>query len=111
MPDGKQYTPFSKPYAGGEFSEKLAVLDDRFQRHVRDFDKLSNIIEELSEKVDAIKINVALIVDQRDTAKDRLSKWKTAGLSILTSLAIGLIIWLGHIAMVVQSAHLPAVGN
>lgn len=111
MEEKRQYAPFSKPYGGGEFSEKLAVLDDRFQRHVRDFDKLSSKIEELSDKFDAMNINIALIVDQRDKADKSLSKFKTAGLSILTSLAIGLIIWLGHIAMVVQGAHLPTVGN
>lgn len=109
MDEKKQYPPFSKPYGGGEFSEKLAVLDDRFQRHVRDFDKLSNKIEDLSESVVAIEKNIVVLVEQRDAAKERLGRWKNLVISVSSALAIGLIIWLARLALIVQSSHLPSV--
>lgn len=75
--------------------------------------KVADIQDDLHgmrEDVSAISRNLLVLVTQKEdaekaAAKDhtKLERWKTAGISLLGALALGLIIWIARIALIVQA--------
>lgn len=61
-------------------------------------------VRDMASSLDKVEQHITVLVTQRDDAEKRLSRWKSAGLTVFSGLAVGLIVWLAHIAMVVQSA-------
>lgn len=94
-------TPPVPPSDGRErlilVEHKVADLQDAFQNMGRDLHSLSQSVLVLAtQKEDA----------EKAAAKDhaKLERWKTAGISLLGALALGLIVWIARIAFVVQAA-------
>jgi hypothetical protein len=75
--------------------------------------KVADIQDDLHgmrEDVAAISRNLTIIVTQKEDAEKaqarehaKLERWKTAGISLLGALALGLVIWIARIAMIVQA--------
>lgn len=61
-------------------------------------------VRDMAHSLDVIEKSITVLTTQRDDAEKRLSRWKSAGLTMFSGLAVGLIMWLAHIALVVQSA-------
>lgn len=61
-------------------------------------------VRDMAASLDKIEQNITVLTTQRDGAEKRLSQWKSAGMSVCSGLALVLIAWLAHIALVVQSA-------
>ncbi len=62
-------------------------------------------VRDIARSLDLVEVNIVKLVTQRDEAEKTLSRWKTAGLSVCSGLALVLIAWLAHIALVVQAAR------
>ena len=84
--------------------ERLATLETTIDHLREDMGELRDHSRDIFEKLSETNRSIAILVSQRDGAEKNLSRWKSAGLTVASGLAVALIVWLGHIAMVVQAA-------
>jgi len=101
-------------FRGEDLSQRVTVLETKLEHHIVTFGQwitlLSKDVKELGRKFEAMNLNMAVIIDQRDKADKSLSRFKTAGLSFATALAVALIGVLVKFAFIVQTARLPSIG-
>ena len=86
-------------------SQRLAVVEITLEHQARDINDLSVEIRELSKSVNGLTTTLAVVIDDRDKARQTLSRFKTAGLSFASTLAVALIVFLCRIAWMVQGAR------
>lgn len=94
-----------------ELSHRLIAIEARLPYLKEDLDNLYNKIDGLDHSFHLMDKKLDILIQQKNEAETRLGRFKTAGLSVFSALAIGLIGWLAHIAMVVQGAKLSLGGN
>ena len=79
--------------------ERLAAVETTIN-HLRED------VREMAQSLDQVERHITVLVTQRDDAEKRLSRLKTAALSVASGLAVAGFIWIAHIAMVVQAAKI-----
>src|ERR1700690_444489 len=101
-------------FRGEDLSQRIALIETRLDHHVQDFTKwfaaLAGDVRELNKKLEALVINVAIIVDQKNEAEKRLSRWKNLGLTVCSGIAVALIGVLVKMAFIIQVNRLPPIG-
>ncbi len=103
MADERQRRASLPPLPPSGDRERLVLLEHK----VAD---IQDDLHALREDVGAISRNLTILVTQKEDAekaaeKDhrKLERWKTAGISLLGALALGLIVWIARIAFIVQA--------
>jgi hypothetical protein len=89
-----------------DYSHRLIAIETRLPYFKEDLDNLYFKIDALDKSFNGIDKKLEILVSQKNDAEKRLARFKTAGLTLCTALALALIGWLARIAMVVQTAKL-----
>ena len=109
--DPKENRP-SFSYGGNDLSQRVTVIETKFEHHVNDYSRwigsISSDVKDLAKKFEVLNLNMAIVIEQRDKADKSLSRFKSAGLSFATALAVALIGVLVKFAFIVQNARLPS---
>lgn len=86
--------------------EKFEAHQEQRNRDLADRDSdLAERLGELSEQLARLTSAVEAIVTQRAMESKTADRWKTAAMTFSIAVALGLLAWVGRIAMIVQTAR------
>lgn len=105
---GYQRRPSMPPPRPPSTEERLTRLETNLEHMAEDVEHALRKLGALGDKFDGLNTNVAILVSQRDDAKEGRNRWKNWVLGIASSLAVALIIFLATMAWNVQTNRLPA---